>query len=996
MVAGDLVNTASRVQSAAEPGTVLVGESTRRATEQTIVYEDAGRFELKGKERADAAVAGAARSSRGGAGRSSRRASRRRSSAATASCGSIKELFHASADERRAHLVSVDGHRRDRQVAARVGVLQVLRRPRRTTSGGTAAAASPTARASPTGRSRTWCGCAAGSPRTRTGEPRRAKLARDARGARRRRGASARSSSRGSRSCSGSASASAATGRTCSPPGGCSSSGWPSRYPMVLVFEDMQWADAAPARLRRVPARVVAQPPALRDHARPARAARAAARPGARASATSPRSTSSRSPARRWSELLDGLVPGLPDEAARRRSSPAPRACRSTRSRRCGCCSTAALLVQDGAVYRPVGEIESLEVPETLHALIAARLDGLAAEERRLLQDGAGARQDVHAARALAALVGSRRGGDRAAARWRSSARRCSRSRPTRARPSTASTASSRTSSATSPTRRSRSASGGRGTSRPRRTSRRACIDEDEVAEVIASHYLAAYEAAPDADDAAEIRAQARDGSTRAGERAASLAAAAEAQRVLRAGRRARRRARPSGATLLDRAGQMALRGGRARREARALLERAHRDSSRPRASTQRAARVSAPAAPSSTSLEGHAPQAVARLEPALADARRATSRTRTSRAVAGAARPLPRLRAATREAAPHVERALELAEALDLPEVLAEALNTKALAAPSNGRLERGADPARGRPRDRARARPPLGGAARLQQPRSSCSTPQTGSPSRSSSSEQALALARRVGDREPRRSTFAGVYSMTSGPVGRGDAVSRSSRTQRRRPRRSSSLVDVIFVHTQRGHPSERAGAWSRRGGPERPAGRSSGVGGTERSSLLRQRQARRGRWASRTARLPVSTPGSRCTARRQARGRRGRSSARSRWATPRRPGGPCGPRRASAREADAAVPRAQRHVSGGRQRRTAPRRGRLPRGRGGLREPRYAILASRSRNSSTRESLECGPERGRRGPPCRSSRRLRAARRERRGSSARIEPAGERVPA
>ena len=31
MVAGDLVNTASRVQSVAEPGTVLVGESTRRA-----------------------------------------------------------------------------------------------------------------------------------------------------------------------------------------------------------------------------------------------------------------------------------------------------------------------------------------------------------------------------------------------------------------------------------------------------------------------------------------------------------------------------------------------------------------------------------------------------------------------------------------------------------------------------------------------------------------------------------------------------------------------------------------------------------------------------------------------------------------------------------------------------------------------------------------------------------------------------------------------------
>ena len=60
MVAGDLVNTASRIQSAAEPGTVLVGESTRRATEQAIVYESAGEHELKGKAEPVAALARAA------------------------------------------------------------------------------------------------------------------------------------------------------------------------------------------------------------------------------------------------------------------------------------------------------------------------------------------------------------------------------------------------------------------------------------------------------------------------------------------------------------------------------------------------------------------------------------------------------------------------------------------------------------------------------------------------------------------------------------------------------------------------------------------------------------------------------------------------------------------------------------------------------------------------------------------------------------------------
>src|SRR6059058_1244087 len=49
MVAGDLVNTASRIQSIAPPGAVYVGDSTHRATEQTIAYEDAGTHELQGK-----------------------------------------------------------------------------------------------------------------------------------------------------------------------------------------------------------------------------------------------------------------------------------------------------------------------------------------------------------------------------------------------------------------------------------------------------------------------------------------------------------------------------------------------------------------------------------------------------------------------------------------------------------------------------------------------------------------------------------------------------------------------------------------------------------------------------------------------------------------------------------------------------------------------------------------------------------------------------------
>ena len=49
MVAGDLVNTASRLQSVAAPGTVLVGEATQRASSKAIAFEVAGDQVLRGK-----------------------------------------------------------------------------------------------------------------------------------------------------------------------------------------------------------------------------------------------------------------------------------------------------------------------------------------------------------------------------------------------------------------------------------------------------------------------------------------------------------------------------------------------------------------------------------------------------------------------------------------------------------------------------------------------------------------------------------------------------------------------------------------------------------------------------------------------------------------------------------------------------------------------------------------------------------------------------------
>jgi class 3 adenylate cyclase/tetratricopeptide (TPR) repeat protein len=49
MVAGDVVNTASRLQQIAPVGSVVVGEDTRRATEKMIDYERMDAVELKGK-----------------------------------------------------------------------------------------------------------------------------------------------------------------------------------------------------------------------------------------------------------------------------------------------------------------------------------------------------------------------------------------------------------------------------------------------------------------------------------------------------------------------------------------------------------------------------------------------------------------------------------------------------------------------------------------------------------------------------------------------------------------------------------------------------------------------------------------------------------------------------------------------------------------------------------------------------------------------------------
>ena len=108
MVAGDFVNTASRLQSVAPPGRVLVGEQTKLAASAAIAFEPAGDQTLKGKQapvpawRALRVVA-----ERGG---------RNRAETLEApfvgrqeEMRFLKELFHASGREKRVRVLSVIG-----------------------------------------------------------------------------------------------------------------------------------------------------------------------------------------------------------------------------------------------------------------------------------------------------------------------------------------------------------------------------------------------------------------------------------------------------------------------------------------------------------------------------------------------------------------------------------------------------------------------------------------------------------------------------------------------------------------------------------------------------------------------------------------------------------------------------------------------------------------------------------------------------------------------
>jgi class 3 adenylate cyclase/tetratricopeptide (TPR) repeat protein len=550
MVAGDLVNTASRVQSAAEPGSVFVGEATRRATEQTIAYQEAGSFELKGKEglvplwKALRVVSGA-RGSLKSQGLEAPFVGRDRE------LRQLKDLFHACADEGKAHLVSVTGivgigksrlawefykyldglaqttyWQRGRCLAYGEGVAywaraDMVRFRCRIAEDDDPAAALAKLQS-------TLVELILDADEREYVAPRLAHLlglgdhqARDRQDL-------------------------FAAWRTFF-------ERLAETYPTVLAFEDLQWADEGLLDFiehlldwsRGHPLYVVT---AARPELLERRPTWGAGQRNFTSIYLEPLSEQA------MEQLLGGLVPGLPEPVrdkilARAEGVPlyAVETVRMLIDR--------GLLVREGAVYRPAAEIGELEVPETLHALIAARLDGLSEDERRLLQDGA-VLGKTFTRDAVGALAGV--DGDQLETVLESLVRK----EVLGVQADPRSPEHGQYGFLQDLVRRVAYETLSRHDRRARHLAATAHLeaafhDEDDIAEVLAAHYVAAYEAAPDADDAGEIKTKALDALRRAGDRAASLAAPAEARRYYEQAARLADEA-PVRAGLLDRAGWMA------------------------------------------------------------------------------------------------------------------------------------------------------------------------------------------------------------------------------------------------------------------------------------------------------------------------------------------------------------------------------------------------------------------------------------------------------
>ncbi len=672
MVSGDIVNTASRVQSLAGPGQVLVGDPTRRSTEPTIAYEDAGAHELKGKEglhklwRAIRVVSGA-RGALKSEGLEAPFVGRDRE------LRQIKDLFHACAEERRAHLVSVTGiagigksrlawefykyfdglaqiiyWHRGRCLSYGEGVTywaladMVRMRCRISEDEGPASAADklrevldehvtdPGERAFVEPRMGHLLGIEEGSAFTREDlfAAWRVFFERLA-----------------------------------------------DVFPTVLAFEDMQWADASLLDFieyllewsRQSPILVVtAARPELVDK----RPTWGAGKRNFTSIYLEPLSETA------MRELLEGLVPGLPtrlrDQILARAEGVPLYAMETVRM-----LLDQGHLVREGSTYQPAGEVESLEVPETLHALIAARLDGLTQQERQVVQDGA-VLGKTFTRDALADLSGI------PDAALDSVLVGLVRKEVLSIQSDPRSPEHGQYGFLQDLTRRVAYETLARRERRNRHLAaaaymERAFPDDDEVVEVLASHYLDAHTAAPDMDAGGEVMRRAHELLVRAAERARSLGASTEARRYYS------QAAELTGdlleqAGLLDKAAEMALLTAD-HEEVVALAQRAM-DLYDGAGDPRRAAMVSMKLSRVER-LNGRTPEAIERLEHAYqimstqpdGDHAMLTAWLAASLFFAGQ----------KERSAALADEALEIAEALALPAVLIRGWMTKGMVASSS-----------------------------------------------------------------------------------------------------------------------------------------------------------------------------------------------------------------------------------------------------------------------------------------------------------------------
>ena len=386
MVAGDLVNTASRLQSVAPPGTVLVGEATQRAASSAIAFEPAGEQALKGKQapmpawRAIRVVA-----QRRGRGRDERLEAP--FVGRDAELRLLKDLFHATSRERRVRLVSITG-------VAGVGKSRLAWEFLKYVDGVVEKVWWHEGRSPAYGEGISFWAL---GEMIRS----RAQLLETDEDATTREKVAAMVAEHvpdESERKRIEPALLALLGVGEAPPGGASElfGAWRTflerladEAPVAMLFEDLHWADTGMLDFidhvlewsRTVPILIITLArPELLDR----RPGWGAGRRNFLALDLEPLNQE------QMRELLGGLVPGLPEATVR-----------SIVNRAEGiplyAIETIRMLVSDGRLresetgigFEPAGELGELAVPETLHALIAARLDALDPADRSLVQDAA-------------------------------------------------------------------------------------------------------------------------------------------------------------------------------------------------------------------------------------------------------------------------------------------------------------------------------------------------------------------------------------------------------------------------------------------------------------------------------------------------------------------------------------------------------------------------------------------------------------------------------